>query len=98
MSSPTAPGPTSCPSAPPPPPPPRPRVLPLKPLSEEEIQVLILRALRDKFLGIGELNVELSPEVLSHLIAMSNHDARIALNTLALAAQNTPPAADGKRV
>src|SRR3972149_2199396 len=48
----------------------RTRVLPLKPLSEEEIQVLILRALKDKFLGVGEMNAELSPEVLSHLIAM----------------------------
>jgi putative ATPase len=76
----------------------RTRVVPLKPLSEEEIQALVLRALKDKFLGIGELNAELSPDVLSHLIAMSNHDARIALNTLELAAQNTSPAADGKRV
>ncbi|MCJ7745781.1 MAG: AAA family ATPase, partial [Actinobacteria bacterium] len=60
----------------------RSRVLPLKPLSGEEIQVLALRALKDKLQGIGGLNVEISSEAMSHLIAMSNNDARIALNTL----------------
>ena len=76
----------------------RSRVVPLKPLTAEEIQVLILRAIKDKFQGIGELNAELSPEALNHLISMSNNDARIALNTLEIAAQNTPPDADGKRL
>jgi len=75
----------------------RSRVLPLKPLSESEIQVLILRALKDKLQGIGDLNPSLSSEALSHLIAMSNHDARIALNTLETAALSTPPDATGKR-
>jgi putative ATPase len=75
----------------------RSRVLPLKPLTETEIQVLILRALKDKFLGIGELNAELTPEAMNHLIAMSHNDARIALNTLETAAQSTPPDAEGKR-
>jgi putative ATPase len=75
----------------------RSRVLPLKPLSEDEIKVLILRALKDKFKGIGELNVELTPEAMNHLISMSNKDARIALNTLEIAAQSTAPGADGMR-
>ncbi len=39
----------------------RTRVLPLKPLTADEIQMLILRAIKDKFLGIGELNAELVP-------------------------------------
>jgi putative ATPase len=75
----------------------RSRVLPLKPLSEEEIQILLVRALRDKFLGIGELNAELSTDAMNHLITMSNKDARIALNTLEIAAQSTTPDAEGKR-
>jgi putative ATPase len=75
----------------------RSRVLPLKPLTEAEIQVLILRALKDKFQGIGELNAELTPEAMNHLIGMSHSDARIALNTLETAAQSTPPNAGGKR-
>jgi putative ATPase len=75
----------------------RSRVLPLKPLSEEEIQVLILRALKDKFKGIGELNAELTTEAMNHLISMSNKDARIALNTLEIAAQSTTPDTQGIR-
>jgi putative ATPase len=76
----------------------RTRVLPLKPLSEEELQIIILRALRDRFQGIGELNAELAPDAMNHLIGMSNHDARIALNTLETAALSTTPDEEGKRV
>ncbi|OGO31549.1 MAG: AAA family ATPase [Chloroflexi bacterium RBG_16_56_11] len=75
----------------------RARVMTMKPLTEDEIQVLIMRALRDKFQGIGDLNAEVTPEAMSHLIAMSNHDARIALNTLETAAQSTPPDAESRR-
>jgi putative ATPase len=75
----------------------RSRVLPLKPLTEAEIQVLILRALKDKFQGIGDLNAELTTEAMNHLIGMSHSDARIALNTLETAVQSTPPDAEGKR-
>ena len=73
------------------------RVLPLKPLADEEIQVLITRALKDRLLGIGSLNVEMEPEVMGHLIRMSGNDARVALNTLEVAALSTPPDSVGKR-
>jgi putative ATPase len=76
----------------------RARVVPLKPLTEEEIRVLLLRAIKDKLQGIGDLNAEISPEAISHLIALSHNDARAALNTLEIAAQNTPPDASGKRM
>jgi putative ATPase len=76
----------------------RTRVMPLKPLTEDEIQILILRALKDKFQGIGVLNATLAPDAMSHLIAMSGHDARVALNTLETAAQSMPPDAEGKRL
>ncbi len=75
----------------------RSRVMPLKPLTEAEIQVLVTRALKDSLRGLGSLNVEIAPEALSHLITLSNNDARVALNTLEIAAQSTPPEADGKR-
>jgi len=76
----------------------RSRVLPLKPLNADEIQMLILRALKDKFQGIGELNAGLTPEAMNHLISMSHNDARIALNTLETAAQSTTPDTEGKRL
>ncbi len=73
------------------------QVFTLNPLVEDEIRVIILRALRDRLKGLGALNVELSPEAVSHLITMSKGDARIALNGLEMAALTTPPDAQGKR-
>jgi len=73
------------------------RVINLKPLTQDEIRLLIMRALKDKFQGIGDLNAELEMEALNHLVTMSNNDARIALNALELAALTTPPKANGKR-
>ena len=73
------------------------QVLSLKPLADDEIQVIIMRALKDELKGLGGLNVELDEDALLHLIIMSNKDARVALNALEIAAQTTPPDADGKR-
>jgi len=73
------------------------RVLPLKPLIADEIQVIITRALKDSLRGLGGLNVEIAPEALGNLTTLSNNDARVALNTLEMAVLNTPPEADGKR-
>jgi len=76
----------------------RSRVLPLKPLTPDEIQMLLFRAMTDKLLGIGDLNVELSQDALNHLISMSNSDARMALNTLEIAALSTTPDETGRRL
>jgi len=73
------------------------QVFSLDPLTEDEIRVIVVRALKDIFRGLAAFNVELAPDALSHLITMSHSDARIALNTLELAALTTPPSADGKR-
>jgi len=73
------------------------QVLTLNPLTEHEIQIIILRALKDRLRGLGRLNVELSDDALGHLITMSNSDARVALNAVEMAALATPPDADGKR-
>jgi len=72
-------------------------VLTLKPLIEDEIRAIILRALGDRLKGLGALNVELSSEAMNHLITMSKGDARIALNALEMAALTTLPDAQGKR-
>jgi len=73
------------------------QVLSLNPLAEDEIQVIIMRALKDELNGLGRLNVELDDDALLHLIIMSNKDARVALNALEIAALTTPPDAEGKR-
>ena len=74
------------------------QTLTLNPLTENEIRVIITRALRDSLNGLGQLQVELDDNATLHLIQMSNNDARIALNTLELAAQTTQPDKDGKRI
>ena len=73
------------------------QVITLNPLTNDEINIILLRALKDKLKGLGTLNVELAPEASSHLITMSNNDARVALNALEMAALTTPPNAEGKR-
>ncbi len=73
------------------------QVLALNPLTEDELQVIIMRALKDELKGLGKLNVELDDDALLRLIMMSNKDARVALNALEIAALTTPPDAEGKR-
>ncbi len=73
------------------------QVFTLNSLVDDEIRVIILRAVRDRLKGLGALNVELVPEAVDHLITMSKGDARIALNALEMATLSTPPDAQGKR-
>ena len=75
----------------------RSRVLRLNPLSDSELRILILRALKDTLRGLGSADVELDEKALSHLIKVSNNDARVALNALEIAAVTTNPGEDGKR-
>ena len=69
----------------------------LNPLTEDEIRIILIRALRDQLKGLGMLNVELDNDAMAHLITMSNNDARVALNALEMAASATPPDARGRR-
>lgn len=76
----------------------RSRVLRLDPLHDEELGTIISRALTDAERGLAAQHVELDEKALAHLITVSNGDARIALNTLEVAAMTTPPSAAGTRV
>jgi putative ATPase len=69
----------------------------LKPLTPEQIKLIVMRALRDSLRGLGALKADIADDALEHLIAMSNNDARMALNVLEMAAQATPPDAEGRR-
>jgi len=75
----------------------RAQVLTMHPLLEDEIRVIIMRALRDRLKGLGSINVIIGPEAIDHLIDMAKGDARIALNALELAVMSTPPDESGKR-
>jgi len=75
----------------------RSRVFSLNPLTKGQVRTIILRAMKDKERGLGDLNVELDEDALNHIVTMAKGDARIALNALEMAVLTTPPDAEGKR-
>src|SRR5712671_4606419 len=62
------------------------RVYVLKPLAEDEIVVLLRRALTDAERGLGQMHLEASEESLRKIAAYSSGDARSAYNVLEVAA------------
>jgi len=62
------------------------RVYVLNPLSEEQIIMLLKRALADRERGLGEMNLRASDEVLAKIASYSSGDARSAYNVLEVAA------------
>ncbi len=75
----------------------RTRVYTLNPLKEEELKIILNKALNDKDRGLGNLNVELEEEALDYIAQMANGDARIALSTLEFAVMTIPPDKKGIR-
>jgi putative ATPase len=64
----------------------RSRVYVLKPLTEEQIVVLLRRALADSERGLGEMKLSASDEALQQIAAYSSGDARSAYNALEVSA------------
>ena len=56
------------------------RLITLKALSSDDIAVIIKNALKDKERGLGNLNLIIEKDALSHLIRIADGDARAALN------------------
>jgi putative ATPase len=75
----------------------RSRVFVLKPLSDNEIRIIVERALKDKERGLGDMDIKIDEKTLEHLTIMSGNDARMALNALEMAALVTPPDKERKR-
>lgn len=65
-------------------------------LTDEDVEKIILNALKDEDKGLGNFNAEIDSDALSHLVNISNGDARIALNGLELAVLTTDPDSEGK--
>ncbi len=76
----------------------RTRVFPLQALTDEQIGVLVERALADHERGLGALQVVLAADARDLLLNMSNGDARTALNALEIAALAKPPSLGNKRL
>src|SRR5438270_8551710 len=73
----------------------RSQIFELRPLSEEELFVLLERALKDSERGLGYMKIDAAENALRHLAKLSDGDARKALNSLEIAALTTGPSADG---
>ena len=74
----------------------RSRIFEMNTLTEDDIRLLLERALQDPERGYGKLDVHLAQDAMAHLMRMAGGDARNALNALELAVETTQPDADGK--
>lgn len=73
----------------------RSQIFELRPLTEEDLYVLLQRALADDERGLGYMKIQVDETALRHLARLSDGDARKALNALEIAALTTAPNADG---
>ena len=73
------------------------RVFTLNTLTNDEVRIIVERAIADEERGLGKMGVELEADALKHLVVMANGDARVALNALEMATFATEPNAKGRR-
>ena len=69
----------------------RSQVFRLEPLSVEQLEQLIDRALGDTERGLGNYNVKMDKHARRHLATLSDGDARKCLNALEIGVMTTPP-------
>src|SRR4030043_282772 len=68
----------------------RSQVFQFKPLSKEELLVVIKKAIVDKEGGLGNLKIAADEDAMQHIAEMSDGEARKALSALEIAALTTP--------
>ena len=73
----------------------RSKVFELKPLSNENILMIINKAINDKEKGLASLNIKMDEDAKKFLANMSNGDSRFALNAIELASRTTDKNKDG---
>jgi putative ATPase len=73
------------------------RVFRLNLLSDEEVRLIVERAIKDVERGLGKFQIAIGKEALHHLVTISNGDARVALNGLEMATFATLPDKNGSR-
>jgi putative ATPase len=69
----------------------RSQVFQLEPLSIDDLETLIDRALADKERGLGNYHVKIDHDANRHLAKLSDGDARKCLNALEIGVLTTPP-------
>ena len=75
----------------------RARVFVLEPLTSEQLVQIMRRAIEDPERGLGESRIEVTDDLLMLIAAYSSGDARVALNTVELAASISDADENGVR-
>ena len=73
----------------------RSRIFQLSPLSDNDMSLIVERALTDNEKCYGEKAISYAPESINHLVESANGDARNLLNALELAVESTSPNPNG---
>ena len=73
----------------------RSQIFEFQPLSIEDIESVLRRALEDAERGLGAHRVDMRPEALRHLAVVSDGDARRALTALEVGVLTAEPDAEG---
>ena len=68
----------------------------LKPLEQDDIRTLLVRALNDEQKGLGSYGAVIDDDALDFLSDMANGDARAALTAIELGVLTTEPSSDGR--
>ncbi len=71
------------------------RVFRLKSLEDEDLRTLVARAIDDEERGLGKHSVMLDDDAMDYLTSVAGGDARVALNTVEVAALTAVPDEDG---
>ncbi len=74
------------------------RLFEFRPLSRQDVQTAIERALSDEERGYGQRKIRLEDDALRHIVHTANGDCRSALGALELAVLTTSPNAQGEIV
>jgi putative ATPase len=74
----------------------RSQVFRLEPLTVEQLEILIDRALADKERGLGNYSVKMDTDARRHLAKLSDGDARKCLNALEIGVLTTSPTVAGR--
>jgi putative ATPase len=68
----------------------RSKVFVLRPLNEQEVEVILRRALADEERGLGKQNLDVTDAAVAAMARYANGDARVALNLLEFSAAAAP--------
>jgi putative ATPase len=76
----------------------RSKVYVLKPLGQDAMRTIVMRAVQDRERGLGAKGLAIEDDAVTAIVLYANGDARVALNLLELAAATAGPDASGSPI